>query len=99
MARQQGWFALILALAIAAVSVIGSFPLELGLDLKGGSQLTLEVQPAGEIKKVVVKFIYEAPKGDSDFEELSGFIFLLDSETKEEVSRVPFLGQGCFIVV
>ena len=52
MARQQGWFALILALAIAAVSVIGSFPLELGLDLKGGSQLTLEVQPAGEINNV-----------------------------------------------
>ena len=45
MARQQGWFALILALAIAAGSVTASFPLELGLDLRGGSQLTLEVQP------------------------------------------------------
>ncbi len=52
MARQQGWFALILALAIAAASVIASFPLELGLDLRGGSQLTLEVQPAGEVKRV-----------------------------------------------
>ena len=49
MARQQGWFALILALAIAAASVLSSFPLQLGLDLRGGSQLTLEVQPAGEI--------------------------------------------------
>ena len=52
MARQQGWFALILALAIAAGSVTATFPLELGLDLRGGSQLTLEVQPAGEITRV-----------------------------------------------
>ena len=54
MARQQGWLALIIALAIAAAAVITSFPLELGLDLRGGSQLTLEVQPAGEIEKVGV---------------------------------------------
>ena len=52
MARQQGWFALILALAIAAGSVTASFPLELGLDLRGGSQLTLEVQPTVEITRV-----------------------------------------------
>ena len=52
MARQQGWFALILALAIASMAVLSSFPLQLGLDLRGGSQLTLEVQPSGEITKV-----------------------------------------------
>ena len=52
MARQQGWFALILALAIAAGAVLASFPLQLGLDLKGGSQLTLQVMPAGSIKQV-----------------------------------------------
>lgn len=52
MARQQGWFALILALAIAAAAVLVSFPLQLGLDLRGGSQLTLEVEPAGDITKV-----------------------------------------------
>ena len=52
MARQQGWFALILALAIAAGAVLASFPLQLGLDLKGGSQLTLQVMPAGAIKTV-----------------------------------------------
>ena len=52
MARQQGWFALILALAIAAGAVLVSFPLQLGLDLKGGSQLTLQVLPAGSITKV-----------------------------------------------
>ncbi len=52
MARQQGWFALILALAIAAGAVLASFPLQLGLDLKGGSQLTLQVMPAGAITTV-----------------------------------------------
>ena len=45
MARQQGWFALILALAIAAGALLASFPLQLGLDLRGGSQLTLQVLP------------------------------------------------------
>jgi preprotein translocase subunit SecD len=52
MARQQGWFALILALAIAAGALLASFPLQLGLDLRGGSQLTLQVLPAGEVKSV-----------------------------------------------
>ena len=59
MARQQGWFALILALAIAAGALLFSWntpetPLgqRLGLDLRGGSQLTLQVLPAGAIKSV-----------------------------------------------
>jgi preprotein translocase subunit SecD len=52
MARQQGWFALILALAIAAAALLNQFPLQLGLDLRGGSQLTLQVLPAGEVKRV-----------------------------------------------
>ncbi|MFN5221585.1 MAG: protein translocase subunit SecD [Cyanobacteriota bacterium] len=52
MARQQGWFALILALAIAAAALLATFGLQLGLDLRGGSQLTLQVMPAGEIRKV-----------------------------------------------
>ena len=59
MARQQGWFALILALAIAAGALLFTWntpetPLgqRLGLDLRGGSQLTLQVMPAGAIKSV-----------------------------------------------
>ncbi|MFN5193073.1 MAG: protein translocase subunit SecD, partial [Cyanobacteriota bacterium] len=52
MARQQGWFALILALAIAAAALLISYPLQLGLDLRGGSQLTLQVLPAGAIRTV-----------------------------------------------
>tara|TARA_Y100001968_G_C19417428_1_gene749756 strand:+ start:614 stop:2083 length:1470 start_codon:yes stop_codon:yes gene_type:complete len=52
MARQQGWFALLLALAIAASSVLVTFPFQLGLDLRGGSQLTLEVKTTQEIQKI-----------------------------------------------
>jgi preprotein translocase subunit SecD len=52
MARQQGWVALILALAIASGALLYSFGLQLGLDLRGGSQLTLQVLPAGEIRSV-----------------------------------------------
>ncbi len=52
MARQQGWLALILALAIAAAALLIQFPLQLGLDLRGGSQLSLQVMPAGTITRV-----------------------------------------------
>ena len=54
MARQQGWFALILALAItSALWLFAISPgIDLGLDLRGGSQLLLEVQPAGEVTKI-----------------------------------------------
>ncbi|WP_269623128.1 protein translocase subunit SecD [Prochlorococcus marinus] len=44
MARQQGWFALLLALVISAFLLCIKLPFQLGLDLRGGSQLTLEVQ-------------------------------------------------------
>jgi len=59
MAKQQGWLALILALAIAAGALLITLntptdPLgqKLGLDLRGGSQLTLQVLPAGAITRV-----------------------------------------------
>ena len=52
MARQQGWIAFILALAIASGALLATYGLQLGLDLRGGSQLTLQVMPAGAITKV-----------------------------------------------
>ena len=52
MARQQGWFALILALAIASAALLATYGLQLGLDLRGGSQLTLQVMPAGAVRRV-----------------------------------------------
>ena len=55
MARYQGWFALVLALAIAAGMFLVRTPLELGLDLRGGSQLTVEVKPAEKSPGLVPK--------------------------------------------
>ena len=52
MARQQGWVAFILVLAIASGVLLATYGLQLGLDLRGGSQLTLQVMPAGAILKV-----------------------------------------------
>ena len=52
MARYQGWFAFVLALAIASGMFLVRTPLQLGLDLRGGSQLTVQVQPAGDVKVV-----------------------------------------------
>jgi preprotein translocase subunit SecD len=55
MTRPQGWLALILALAIGSLFVLRTLPLSLGLDLRGGSQLTLLIKPAGRITKVEPK--------------------------------------------
>ncbi|WP_414564417.1 MULTISPECIES: protein translocase subunit SecD [unclassified Anabaena] len=46
MQRQRSLLALIFVLVIAAVAVIATIPVPLGLDLRGGSQLTIQVQPA-----------------------------------------------------
>ncbi len=55
MARQQGWFALLLALVISAFLLCINLPFQLGLDLLGGSQLTLEVQPSSPSEKVTTE--------------------------------------------
>lgn len=46
MQRQRSLLALIFVLVIAAIAVIATIPVPLGLDLRGGSQLTIQVQPA-----------------------------------------------------
>ncbi len=50
MGRQNYWLGFIIALAILCFCF--SPPFQLGLDLRGGSQLTLEVQPTKEFTKI-----------------------------------------------
>ncbi len=50
MQRQRWLFLLIIVLAIAASTVLVTIPLPLGLDLRGGAQLTIEVQPIKDKK-------------------------------------------------
>jgi preprotein translocase subunit SecD len=52
MEKQRGLLALIFVLAIGAVVVLASLGLQLGLDLKGGAQLTIQVQPTKEVTQI-----------------------------------------------
>jgi preprotein translocase subunit SecD len=52
MGRQRSLLAFILILAIAAAVIIVQVPLRLGLDLRGGSQLTLQVKPTETVPKI-----------------------------------------------
>lgn len=52
MGRQRSIIALILILAIAAIAVLVTIPIQLGLDLRGGSQITLQVKPNETVKEI-----------------------------------------------
>ena len=52
MQKQRLFLALIFVLVIAAVTVIATIPVPLGLDLRGGSQLTIQVKTTPEIKQI-----------------------------------------------
>lgn len=52
MQRQRSLLALIFVLIIAAIATIVQIPVPLGLDLRGGSQLTIRVQTTPEIKQI-----------------------------------------------
>lgn len=52
MQKQRSILALILVLIIAAITVIVTIPTRLGLDLQGGSQLTIQVKTTPTITKI-----------------------------------------------
>ncbi len=52
MGRKNYWFLVVIILAILSLFICTKIPFQLGLDLRGGSQLTLEVQTTDEIKKI-----------------------------------------------
>ena len=43
MKRRQGWLFFIIFLLTLSVYLLTNYPLQLGLDLQGGSQLTLQI--------------------------------------------------------
>jgi preprotein translocase subunit SecD len=51
-AKQRVLLAVILLLIIGAILVITQIPTRLGLDLRGGSQLTLQVKPTNKVKEI-----------------------------------------------
>jgi len=52
MQRQRSIIALILVLVIAAITVLVRVPIRLGLDLQGGSQLTIQVKTTKDIPEI-----------------------------------------------
>jgi preprotein translocase subunit SecD len=51
-AKQRVLLAVILFLIVGAILVINQIPTRLGLDLRGGSQLTLQVKPTDKVKEI-----------------------------------------------
>ncbi len=52
MGRKNYWFFVVIVFGVLSVFICTNLPFQLGLDLRGGSQLTLEVQPTKEISKI-----------------------------------------------
>ncbi len=52
MGRKNYWFLIVIIFAILSIFICTNIPFQLGLDLRGGSQLTLEIQPTEEITKI-----------------------------------------------
>ena len=52
MQRQRFMLGFIVSLAVMAIAVLANLPLNLGLDLRGGSQLTLQVSPTEEVQQI-----------------------------------------------
>ncbi len=52
MGRKNYWFLVVIILSVLCIFICTNLPFQLGLDLRGGSQLTLEVQPTEDIKKI-----------------------------------------------
>ena len=52
MRRQNSYIALILVLVIASITVLSQIPIRLGLDLRGGSQLTIQLQTSEDIPSI-----------------------------------------------
>ncbi|HBL10435.1 MAG TPA: protein translocase subunit SecD [Cyanobacteria bacterium UBA11162] len=52
MQRQRLVLGLILVLVIAAIAVLATIPIQLGLDLRGGSQLTIQVKTTEDVKEI-----------------------------------------------
>ena len=52
MQKQRAYIVLILVLVAAAIAILVSLPLELGLDLRGGAQLTIQVKPTKEVQQI-----------------------------------------------
>jgi len=52
MQRQNWLLLLIIGLVVASIVILIKLPLQLGLDLRGGSQLTIQVKPTETVTTI-----------------------------------------------
>lgn len=52
MEKQRAFIILIIVLVVMAIVTLVNLPLQLGLDLRGGSQLTIQLQPTPELPQI-----------------------------------------------
>jgi preprotein translocase subunit SecD len=52
MQKQRAYVVLILVLVAAAIAILATIPLQLGLDLRGGAQLTIQVKPTEQVREI-----------------------------------------------
>ncbi len=62
MQKQRGVLALILALIVGAIVTISTIKIPLGLDLQGGSQLTIQVKTTDKIKQITQQQLEDVQK-------------------------------------
>lgn len=62
MQKQRSLLALILVLVLAAITVVVKVPPRLGLDLQGGSQLTIQVKTTPEIPKIEQRMLEDVQR-------------------------------------
>lgn len=88
MGRQRLLLVLILGLAIAAIVVIYNLPTRLGLDLRGGTQLTLQVQTTDKVPEIT----------ERDLEAVQRVIADRVNELGVSETSVQQLGQNQLLV-
>jgi preprotein translocase subunit SecD len=57
LAKQRFWLLLIVILVIGAIVTVSQIPVRLGLDLRGGTQLTLQAQPTNKVPEIDAKVL------------------------------------------
>ena len=62
MQKQRVTFAVIIGLVFAAIALLTQFPLNQGLDLKGGARLTLQVLPTEEVTEITLENLSDAKR-------------------------------------
>ena len=65
MKQQRLLIVFIVALLTSAITFLNVMPLQLGLDLKGGSQLTIQLRPTKDIQNIVQEDLEAASMSDA----------------------------------